>query len=505
MLSHYVRDSQASLGIACQSFASLMTSVTSRPDTPNIPLLVLDDSWAISLPMARVQKSISSDSSSVRVETEPPASTDPRLDNLLTSCAMPNEFYQTAQAMILYTSGTTGKPKGVLLSHVNVDAQVRTLVRAWAWSPADIIVHVLPLHHTHGIVNALLCPLYVGARCIMVPKFDAGAVWSKLLGVGMAAKDRPTIFMAVPTVYAKLLDEYDTKFAGNAKLREHVRALCSSKIRLMVSGSAQLPEPVFQRWHAATGHYLLERYGMTEIGMALSNPLKGKRRPGHVGMPLPDVRVRIADFKSDGGSKGRYETIAEGNFKATRVEPGKAGMNGELLVKGPTVFQGYWNNPEATDKEFTHDGWFRTGDIAEFNKGYYKILGRSSTDIIKSGGYKISALQVETELLAHPSVRDCAVVGVDDDKWGQVVTAVVELTTSKDGPPTLALSADAVLEAELRGWCKERMPPYAAPTRWLIVGRLPRNVMGKVNKKELIRQLFPPPSPAAESRIELGK
>lgn len=364
LLTYYIQDSEASLAITTSDPANveLMASVASNLNS-HLPLLVIDDSWHQSSTNAHTvtDKKPENIFSSVRVDTSPP-SIDSSLMGLLSEFSMPASFYQQANAMILYTSGTTGKPKGVLLSHANIDSQVRSLITSWAWSPADVIVHTLPLYHTHGIVNALLCPLYVGARCIMLPKFDASAVWANLLGVNMSNSERPTVFMAVPTIYSKLIDEYQRKIAGNPKLKEYVKSTCSSKMRLMVSGSAPLPEPVFHQWSSITGHKLLERYGMTEIGMALSNPIKGERRPGHVGLPIPGVRVRIAEFKTKSdGAKIYYDILAEGNHKATKVEPGKAGLPGELLVRGNSVFQGYWNKSEVTEKEFTKDGWFKTG------------------------------------------------------------------------------------------------------------------------------------------------
>jgi len=250
----------------------------------------------------------------------------------------------------------------------------------------------------------------------------------------------------------------------------------------MVSGSAPLPEPLFHQWKSITGHYLLERYGMTEIGMALSNPLNGERRAGHVGLPLPNVKVRIAEPKTrSNSSETYYDTFASGNSKATNVVAGRAGMNGELLIQGPSVFQGYWNRPEATKEEFTEDGWFKTGDIAVYTKGYYKILGRASADIIKSGGYKISALLIETQLLAHPLIADCAVVGLNDEVWGQKV-AVVVVPKKKE---------DEFNVNEVQLWCKDYLAPYMIPKVWLVMDNLPRNAMGKINKKELVRTVFP--------------
>jgi malonyl-CoA/methylmalonyl-CoA synthetase len=223
-------------------------------------------------------------------------------------------------------------------------------------------------------------------------------------------------------------------------------------MRLMVSGSAALPVPTLDRWHSLTGHVLLERYGMTEIGMALSNPLHGRRVPGHVGAPLPDVEVRIVN---EGGT------------------PVEAGVAGELEVRGPAVFLEYWRRTEETARAF-HDGWFRTGDVACVDDGVYRLLGRTSVDIIKTGGYKVSALEIEEVVRGHPSVADCAVVGVPDADWGERVSAAVELR------PGCALSL-----AELQAWARTRLAPYKVPKALTCVVSLPRNTMGKVVKPAL--------------------
>ena len=352
------------------------------------------------------------------------------------------------RAMILYTSGTTSRPKGVVTTHRNLRAQIESLVEAWAWSADDQILHVLPLHHTHGIVNALLCALWAGATVEMLPGFDARRVWERFMEGG------PTVFMAVPTIYAKLIAEWESASPDERqRMSDAVYTL-----RLMVSGSAALPVSVFERWREISRHALLERYGMTEIGMALSNPLDGDRRPGTVGTPLPGVEVRLHDEKG--------------------AELNEAAVPGEIHVRGPGVFLEYWNRPEATRAAFRGD-WFCTGDIAVVEAGYYRILGRSSVDIIKTGGYKVSALEIEEALRGHPSVKDCAVVGVDDPEWGErVCTAVV--------PASLASSdsADA-----LRDWLAERIAPYKLPRRWMFVEDLPRNAMGKVTKVA-VKEMF---------------
>ena len=258
--------------------------------------------------------------------------------------------------------------------------------------------------------------------------------------------------MAVPTIYSRLIRIWDEASPANKKEMSYA----CKKMRLMVSGSAALPVSTLEKWKDISGHVLLERYGMTEIGMALSNPLTGERVPGHVGKPLPGVEIKLE--RSD-------ETTNEGE--------------GEILVKGPNVFLEYWNKPDATSEAFTEDGWFKTGDIASVNNdGVYRILGRDSVDIIKSGGYKISALEIEEVLRQHPDIEECSVVGVNDLEWGERVGAAIVTIEKSD------LSPDV-----LRSWCKERLAPYKIPTMIELVSDLPRNIMGKVVKPE-VQKLF---------------
>ena len=344
------------------------------------------------------------------------------------------------RAMILYTSGTTSKPKGVVTTHANIQAQIESLVTAWEWSAADRIPLFLPLHHIHGIINVTSCALWSGATIEPFAKFDAASILDRVRA------DAYTLFMAVPTIYVKLIQSLEA--ASPADRAAFVAGF--KKMRLMVSGSAALPASVHEQWTALTGQKLLERYGMTEIGMALSNPFHGERRPGAVGVPLPGVEVRL---KTEAGK------IITGED-----EPG------EIQVRGPGVFRAYWNRPEASAESFD-DGWFRTGDMAVIERGYYRIMGRLSVDIIKSGGYKLSALEIEAALLEHPDIRECAVLGLPDDTWGEAVTAVVVLKTGA------ALELPA-----LREWCKGRLSVYKIPHRLRVVAELPRNAMGKVTK-----------------------
>ncbi|MEM5786661.1 MAG: acyl-CoA synthetase [Syntrophobacteraceae bacterium] len=350
------------------------------------------------------------------------------------------------RAMILYTSGTTGRPKGVVSTHENLAARITSLVEAWDWAPDDRILEILPLHHVHGIINVISCALWAGAVCEILPEFDADSVWDRI------ARCDLTLLMAVPTIYVKLIDAWHN--ASPARRRQMTDGC--RRMRLMVSGSAALPVSILERWKEISGHVLLERYGMTEIGMALSNPLHGNRVPGAVGTPLPGVEVRLVD-----------ET---GN-------PVAPGAPGEIEVRGRAVFSEYWRKPEETLKAF-RNGWFMTGDMAVLENGVYRILGRCSVDIIKTGGYKVSALEIEEVLLTHPSIAECAVVGVPDQVWGERVCAAAALRSGT----TLNLET-------LRGWIRDRLASYKAPKEFMVFEKLPRSAMGKVIKPEL-KELF---------------
>ena len=346
------------------------------------------------------------------------------------------------RAMIIYTSGTTGRPKGVVTTHQAIGAQIASLVEAWRWTPADHLLLVLPLHHVHGIINGLGSALAVRATCEILPSFDADAVWARL------ASGEVTVFTAVPTIYNRLIACWES--APPDVRRRWSQGAAS--LRLMMSGSAALPVRTLERWRDISGHTLLERYGMTEIGMALSNPVAGERRPGFVGSPLPDVEVRLVD---ESGAD-----VADGT-------------PGELEVRGPAVFLEYWRRPGETRAAF-RDGWFRTGDVALVENGSFRLLGRTSIDIIKTGGFKVSALEIEEVLRTHPAIAECAVVGVSDEDWGECVSAAVEL---RDGA---SLSLD-----DLQQWAKSYLAPYKIPRALRQVPELPRNAMGKVVKPDV--------------------
>jgi malonyl-CoA/methylmalonyl-CoA synthetase len=354
---------------------------------------------------------------------------------------------ETRRAMMLFTSGTTNKPKGVVSTHKTIKAQITTLIDAWEWSENDVIPLFLPLHHIHGIINILSCGLWAGATVHLFSKFDIPKITEQV------TSGTYNVFMAVPTIYVKLIQYFDSIDPAT------VRAICDgfAEMRLNISGSAACPVKLFKQWQELTGQVLLERYGMTEIGMGISNPYNGERRAGCVGQALPGVEVQLFD---------EYDSpITE------------EALAGEIRIKGENVFLEYWDNPKATAESFK-DGWFCTGDVAVWEDGFYRIMGRSSVDIIKSGGYKLSALEIEGVLLTHDDIAEVAVIGVPDDTWGEAVTAFI------------GLKPGASLEYEdLKTWCEGRMSSYKIPKHIKLVDALPRNAMGKVTKpalKELV-------------------
>eukprot|EP01065_Artemidia_motanka_P021811 TRINITY_DN26037_c0_g1_i1.p1 TRINITY_DN26037_c0_g1~~TRINITY_DN26037_c0_g1_i1.p1 ORF type:complete len:533 (+),score=58.96 TRINITY_DN26037_c0_g1_i1:72-1670(+) len=365
---------------------------------------------------------------------------------------------EAADALFVYTSGTTGKPKGAVHTHASVQNQCEVLLDAWGWRADDRALHVLPLHHMHGLVNILLCALLCGARVIF-QKFSAAGTHARL-----AAGD-VTVFMAVPTIYAKLI-EYHRKQGVSQK--EAWRRVVSG-LRLMVSGSAALPRAVLEEWEEASGHRLLERYGMTELGMILSQPYHGKRITGSVGSPLPGVEVKLVAASGD-----EAQVPADSPFAET----------GELLVRSRSVFRCYWGKEQATSDSFDQSGYFKTGDVVGRLKDpadQYCILGRASVDIIKSAGYKLSALEIESAILRCSAVGECAVVGLADPTYGEVVAAVVV-------PAAGVSDADCLKAVEQH--VKGEMAPYKRPRQYKLVEAVPRNAMGKVNKKDLRRKMW---------------
>jgi malonyl-CoA/methylmalonyl-CoA synthetase len=339
-------------------------------------------------------------------------------------------------AVIIYTSGTTGRPKGAEITHGNLLSNLEALHEAWGWTPDDVLLHVLPIFHVHGLFVALHGALHAGATTLLMREFDARRT------LHMLASGQGTVFMAVPTIHQRLLDVPD---AGQFDL---------SRVRLITSGSDRLPDEVFTGFQLTFGYTLLERYGMTETGMNCSNPLKGERRLGSVGLPLSGVEVRVVNPEND--------------------KPLPDGEIGEVQLRGPNVFKGYWKQPKKTAESFMPDGWFRTGDLG-FREpdGYLSLCGRSK-DLIISGGLNIYPPEVERVLAEHPSVAACAVIGCPDREWGERVTAVVVLN-----------QGESISGPEFIAFCRERLAPYKSPKSIVFQDGLPRNAMGKVQKAEL--------------------
>ncbi|KAF5667118.1 malonyl synthetase [Fusarium heterosporum] len=404
--------------------------------------------------------------------------------------------------MMLFTSGTTARPKGVVLTQRNLTAQASSLNEAWRYVTSDRLLHVLPLHHIHGTVNALLTPILAGSSIEFMYPFNVNSVWARLAtpfleGSGNTntldgtnndshgvIKMPVTFFTAVPTIWSRLLKAYESLSPDMQKAGK--QAVSPNSLRLNISGSAALPKPIRDGWmDLSGGNLLLERYGMTEVGMALSCGLDDiDRVDGSVGWPLPSVEARLMETNDETGIQ---TVITPGE----EIDASGRERTGEIQLRGPTVFKGYWRNPEATKKEFTTDGWFKTGDIAirrsvpdsglgksgSWAQGpAYFIQGRRSADIIKTGGEKISALEVEREILALPQVEECAVVGLPSEAWGQKVAAVLVLSPQTQEQMSLQ---------QLRSALKLRITAYKVPQDMEIVHSLPRNAMGKVNKKEL--------------------
>jgi malonyl-CoA/methylmalonyl-CoA synthetase len=335
-------------------------------------------------------------------------------------------------AMLLYTSGTTGKSKGAEITHDNVLATVTGLLAAWDWTPADALLLTLPLFHTHGLVVGLHCALAAGGTVLLRRKFDAAEVADEL------SAGEPTLFFGVPTMYGRLVEELRTR-------REKGEQLDLSRPRLFCSGSAPLSAETFAAFRELTGHEILERYGMTETGMNLSNLYAGARRPGTVGVPLPGVSIRIVDE--------------------------------ELQVRGANVFASYWRAPEKTAASFVHDElgrrWFKTGDLARQDPetGFITLLGRRH-ELIISGGFNLYPREVEEVLVGFPGVREAAVMGRPHPDWGEVPVAFLAADPDLDTPGLIA-------------FCKSQMAGFKVPREIRLVDSLPRNALGKVEKHKL--------------------
>jgi malonyl-CoA/methylmalonyl-CoA synthetase len=349
-------------------------------------------------------------------ELDLPAGTAPDLD-----AAAPGD-----PALLCYTSGTTGAPRGAVLSHGNLLASAEALRLAWRWTEEDRLLLALPLFHVHGLCVGLHGTLLAGASAVLLPRFTPDGLLDAL------REHAATLFFGVPTMYARL--------AASPRVGELAR------LRLCVSGSAPLPPTLFERLAERGGQRILERYGMTETLMNVSNPHDGERRPGTVGLPLPGVELRLDN-----------------------------GEDGEVLLRGPNVFAGYWRDPEATAEAIDPGGWFHTGDLGSFDeRGYLRIQGRTK-ELIITGGYNVHPREVEELLLEHPAVAEVAVVGTPSEEWGEVVTAFV-VASGEPPPPD-----------DLLAFTSGRLAPYKRPRSVRYVAELPRNALGKVQKHELGR------------------
>lgn len=455
LAQQFMHLNRVSIAIVCEPGIEWIAAAFAIWRTGNIavPLLSTHPVAELSHPLTDANVSVIVYSSSAAQLVQDLVGTE----NITTVCAsetidlasevdVPLDALPDDDALIIYTSGTTGKPKGAVHTHRSLLAMMSGMIEAWEWSDGDRTVGVLPLNHVHGIVNVSLCALFVGGVLEAPRAFSAEDVWNRFVG------GEVTVFMAVPTVYSRLTAYWESE----SPAQQQIFSEAASRLRLMVSGSAALPVSTLEKWKSISSHTLLERYGMTETGMILSNKLNS-RVPGHVGWPMPDVEIRIVD---------------------EQLQDVEVGTPGELLVRGPQLFSRYWNRPEATNSSFI-DGWFRTGDVGVIEPDGYRLMGRSSIDILKTGGEKVSALEIEEVFRTHPAIADCAVVGVADIEWGQKVAMAFELAPNCSAPTS----------EEFRSWGKARLSAAKVPVLYLCVESLPRNALGKVTKNR-VTELF---------------
>lgn len=364
------------------------------------------------------------------------------------SSYLAHEIDDDVPSLLIYTSGTTGRSKGVIHSHRTVATGIGALIDGWRWNRDDILSLMLPLFHVHGLGIGIHGALLAGAQVLLHAAFDTSAVVDDIANRGA------TVFMGVPTMYTRLLEHLG---AHPEAANELARA------RLFTAGSAALSPHEFERFEALTGHRILERYGMSETLLTLSNPYEGERRAGAVGRPIEGVDARVVDD--------------EGND----VSPG---IPGELWIRAPFTMLGYWERPEANATAFASGGWFKTGDVVQADSdGYLRIVGRSSIDIIKSGGFKIGAREIEDVLRAHPDLLDVAILGIPDAVWGEIVAAVVI-----PAPGAAPRTEEAWLEA-LQDLASASLSDYKKPRAVRVVAELPRTPLGKP-QKALLRPLF---------------
>jgi malonyl-CoA/methylmalonyl-CoA synthetase len=395
-------------------------------------------------------------------------------------------------AYIVYTSGTTGTPKGVVHTHAAIKTQVEDMVSEWKWNPNDHILHFLPLHHLHGIVNKLFCCLWVGGTVEFIEP-SADILWSRIIQNNNNKYPQPTanLFMAVPTIFQKMLETYHTY---PTEKQNEIQHACKS-FRLMVSGSAALPINVLDEWRQATGHILLERYGMSEFCMGLTNPYEPieNRTPGFVGKNFPSIDIILCEYEEDDDET--VEPESKINTDRPIALPSKGvSIPGEIRIKGSGMFSRYLNLDDVTKEAFDINGYFKTGDIAVFDSDInsYKILGRKSTDIIKHKGFKISALEIERYVLEHPNVLEACVFGVPDTVHGEGIYCLLRCINTCNWKITERHPEEEgkiIFESEMNIFLSQRLAKYKLPSQYKIVDDIPKNQMGKINKKIVMKQL----------------
>ncbi|MFT4704953.1 MAG: acyl-CoA synthetase (AMP-forming)/AMP-acid ligase II [Bradymonadia bacterium] len=418
-IAHIVQDSGARWLFASESLLTPLGGPEERFDADGLERVIVlgSDEW----------RALSGGSAEAPIE-HPPSFVD-------AACA------DEDTAMLIYTSGTTGRSKGVMLPFRAIAGGIGGLVGLWQWVREDVLVLALPLFHVHGLCIGVHGTLLTGNRSVLLPRFDAEAVCTAMANGG-------TVFMGVPTMHARLVQHLDAN-------PEAARSFANA--RLVTSGSAALSADLFARFEAHTGHRILERYGMSETLLTLSNPYDGVRRAGTVGRPVPGYDAQLVD--EQGGP----------------VEPGGIG---EIEVRGAGLMTGYWGLPEQTQASF-RDGWFRTGDVAiQSDDGVFRIIGRSSVDIIKSGGFKISAREIEEAIEVDTDVAELAVIGIPDEVWGQRIVAAVVPTSSGDNEQAEWLE-------RLQARSRERLADFKCIRDVRVIAELPRNALGKVQKHKL--------------------
>lgn len=391
------------------------------------------------------------------------------------------ELYKHSNALILYTAGMTGKPKGVVLSHSILGNQVERVVDAWDWTSNDSVLHTLSLGNVYGLINCLQAPLSVGARVTRMPTFDTVKVWSHLLGVGVAngqSQAKINTFPGVPLMYSQLLTKADELFKDK-KTRDYVKTTCSKQIRLMMSSTATLPPNIVTQWKNVTGHRVLENFISTEAGTALCNRVAGSGknlgpRCEDCGAPTSKTETQIVRFRDH--TKTKFDVLAHGDETGTKVDDEELqedNVIGELRLRGESVARKYWMDGEEQDIKMD-DGWFTTGDIIQYRKGCYKVWGRLNMTNINHKGNLVNAANIEKKILSHKDIDDCCVVGIGDVQAEQKIAAIVVITQSRK------VNIETILE-----WCNENMEESEVPTLFKVVTEIARDNSGHVDKLKI--------------------